>query len=44
MVLLLGRRFRGGVMLVFWCLLLVGGVNVVVMSSYEMPSYYADLV
>jgi hypothetical protein len=26
-------------MLVFWCLLLVGGVNFVVMSSYEMPSY-----
>jgi hypothetical protein len=27
------------IMLAFWYLLLVGGVNFVVMSSYEMPSY-----
>jgi hypothetical protein len=27
------------IMLAFWYLLLVGGVNLVVMSSYEMPSY-----
>jgi hypothetical protein len=26
------------------CLLIVGGVNFVVMSCYEMPSYYAKLV
>jgi hypothetical protein len=27
------------IMLVFWYLLLVGGVNFVVMSRCEMPSY-----
>jgi hypothetical protein len=27
------------IMLVFWYLLLVGGVNFVVMSSCEMPSF-----
>jgi hypothetical protein len=43
------------IMLVFWCLLpdhlkmlatcwWTGGVNFVVMSCYEMPSYYANLV